>query len=423
MNMKKVEKDQKNTRLEYSLDGYLNKLRDKKLLVAFSGGRDSVALLHFLFSNLEKYGIYIYACHVNHGIRGEFGDLDEKFCRDFCSSLGVQLFVKNIDVPSYVKNYHFSVEDAARRLRYEALKDVKDNVGCELIVTAHHLDDTVENFFIKSFLGTSIENLKGFSLNDGLVRPFQSITRGDIDEYISYYKLPYVDDETNFSSDYVRNWVRLRLIPIIKAYNPYYMKNIESLQEQSDELKSYLEENIKDFSFNKREGYIETDKSYLINRHRFEQKYILNKMFEGMFRVERKHINMALDILGGDSKRVNMPDDFIFEVSYRRLRLFKKSFINEYKIIKNSTDDIVILPKLCKYIKFNGCYKDRLLTIRNRRHGDRIGKKKVKDMMIDMKLDLYERDLAIVIADEDRIVWVEYVYEKDKNIQIYKLED
>lgn len=416
-------KEKKNTRLAYNLSYGIKRFANKKLLVAFSGGRDSVALLHFLSSNSEKYGIDIYACHVNHGIRGDLADLDEKFCRDFCESLGVPLFVKKIDVPSYVRNYHLSVEDAARKLRYEALNDVKDDINCELIVTAHHLDDTVENFFIKSFLGTSIENLKGFSLNDLFVRPFQSITREDVDEYISFHRLPYVDDETNFSSDYVRNWIRLKLIPIIKGYNPGYIKNIESLQEQSKELKSYLDENIKDFSFNKRDGYIEMEKLNLINRHRFEQKYILNKMFEGMFRVERKHIEMALDILDGDSKRVNMPDDFIFEVSYRRLRLFKKSLINEYKIIKNATDDIVILPKLCKYIKFDGYYKDKLLTIRNRRYGDRIGKKKVKDMMIDMKLDLYERDLAPVITVDEEIVWVEYVYEKDKNIQIYELED
>ncbi|MEF3254354.1 MAG: tRNA lysidine(34) synthetase TilS [Deferribacterales bacterium] len=418
--MKEMVKGSKNTLLEHKLSANLSALNGKRLLIAFSGGRDSVALLHFFCKYAERYGITVAACHVNHGIRGRYGVRDEEFCREFCRELGVVLYVERIDVPKYVRENNISVEDAARRLRYEALNNIKNAYKFDFIVTAHHLDDMVENFFIKSFLGTSIENLRGFSIDEGLLRPFIGLYREELEEYLKFYGLNYVDDETNFSSQYVRNWVRLNIIPEIKKYNENYLKNIASLQEQSNELKNYLKSRIK-FDLVKNKDYAEMEASSLKERDIFEKKYILNKMFEGFFRVERKHIDYAISNLDGNSVRVNMPNDFIFEVSFNKVRLFKKGMVEGYKFVKKITDDIVILSKMCKYIKFDGWYKDKELIIRNRREGDRLKGKKLKDIMIDKKIDLFERDRLVVVEYNNEIVWVERIFEDDKNIQIYEM--
>jgi len=95
--------------------------------------------------------------------------------------------------------------------------------------------------------------------------------------------------------------------------------------------------------------------------------------------------------------------------------------IKNYEIVKKSGDDIVFLPKLCKYIKFGSFYRDKFVVVRNRRNGDRIGSDKVKDMMIDRKIDLFERDRAIIVECDNRIVWAEYIYEKE-GVEVLRLE-
>lgn len=407
--------------LDYRVKNDLKKFNNKKLLVAFSGGRDSVALLHFLHINAQEYNYKIVACHINHGIRGDLALRDETFCRKFCQSYLIDLIVESLDVPGYVKRYGCSIEDGARRLRYEALFKIRQLLQCDLIVTAHHQDDYIENFFVKAFLGSSIENLKGFGSNNYLVRPFRNIGRKAIEHYIEEHNLGYVDDETNFSVDFVRNWVRLKIVPEIRSYNEHYLKNILALQEQSEELKDYMEKKLSNIEIVREVSYAEVKKRDIVFLHPFEQKYIINKMVEGFFRVERKHIENILKLINGNSRRISLPDNFLCEVSFNKIRLFKRDMIKDYEIVKNSGDDIVILPKLCKYIKFGGFYRDKFLTVRNRRNGDRIGSDKVKDLMIDRKIDLFERDRAIIVEYDSRIIWAEYIYEKE-GIEVFRLE-
>jgi len=132
-----MEKETKGILLDYRVKNDLKKFNNKKLLVAFSGGRDSVALLHFLYKNTQKYNYEIVACHINHGIRGDLALRDETFCREFCKAYSIELIVETLDVPCYVKRYGCSVEDGARKLRYEALFKIMQLLKCDVIVTGH----------------------------------------------------------------------------------------------------------------------------------------------------------------------------------------------------------------------------------------------------------------------------------------------
>lgn len=406
----------------YEAYQYLNILKNSKILVAFSGGRDSVALLHFLYSKKDKFHYELYACHVNHGIRGEFADRDERFCIDFCDKLGVPIFVKKVDVAAFLSKNRCSVEDAARRLRYEALFQTLEEIGGDYIVTAHHLDDIVETFFVKVFTGSAIYNLRGFTKEDKILRPFIDIERSRIELYVKSNGLSFVDDETNFSSDYVRNWVRNTIIPEIKSYNKGYLNNVISIQEQSKELKTFIEKQLSDAPLIFGEMFAEIEKGYILSKTVFERRYLLSKMFERFFRVERKHIENGLKLLKGASRRINMPDDYIFETSFSKVMIFHKNLIDPYIFDKKESDDIVILPKICKYIKFSGNLKNTRLTIRNRRHGDRVGGWKLKDLFIEQKIDKFDRDRLVIVEKDGEIIWVEKVWERNDEVKLLKME-
>jgi len=399
-----------------------NVAKNAKILVAFSGGRDSVALLHFLFQINVKYNFDLYACHVNHGIRGDFAERDEKFCRDFCNKYGITLFVKRGNVPALVRRTGMSVEEAARKLRYELLFETLEEINGDYIATAHHLDDVVETFFVKVFTGSAIYNLRGFDRSDKIIRPFVNIDRGKIEKYININSLIFMEDETNFSADYVRNWIRLNIIPEIKSYNKGYLKNIFYIQEQSFELKSFLSYHLAESPINFGEKFAEIEKSYILSKSIFERRYLLTKMFEKFFRVERRHIDAALGLLNSESRRINMPDDFLFEVSFSKIMVFHKNLIERFIFVKKESDDIVFLPKICKYIKFGGGLKDSVLVIRNRRSGDRVESKKLKDILIDNKIDKFDRDRLIIVEKDGKIIWVEKVWEKNHEIELFLME-
>ncbi|MCX8084932.1 MAG: tRNA lysidine(34) synthetase TilS [Calditerrivibrio sp.] len=394
----------------------------KRLLVAFSGGRDSVALLHFLNRHRDKLKIILMACHVNHGLRGELGDRDERFCEDFCSRYGIEFVSKRIDVPTFLKNNKTSVEDAARRLRYQSLCEVLEKFNMGYIATAHHLDDMLETFFVKLFTGCAIYNLKGFN-DTKVIRPFLGVGRDLIEKYLKKYDLEYVDDETNFSEDYVRNWVRHRILPEIRSYNKGFLQNIFSIQEQSEDLKIFLEGYFSSIEIVWGDKLCYTSKQDLVKRTRLEKRYIIGKMMERFFRVEKQHIDNAIDLLDGQSKRINLPDRFLFEVSFEKVMVFHRELIEDYNFFKKETVDIVFLPKLCKYIKFSGDLKQSSLIVRNRRTGDRVAGKKLKDILIDKKIDLFDRDRLVVVEKEGNIIWVESVYEGNEEIKIYSMED
>lgn len=419
--MKKVHRENRTTLFDEVYQS-LTEAKNSKIVVAFSGGRDSVALLHFLYSTRDELNLEIYACHVNHGIRGELADRDERFCRDFCDKLGIPIFVKKVDVPSFLSKNRCSVEDAARRLRYDALFKVLEQIKGDYLATAHHLDDIVETFFVKLFTGSAIYNLRGFSKEDRILRPFIDIDRGKIESYIESNNLTFVDDEMNFSSDYVRSWVRKDVIPIIKSYNKGYLNNIISIQEQSKELKIFLEQHLADPPIIFGEMFAEIEKGYILSKTKFERRYLLSKIFERFFRVEKRHIENALKLLSGESRRVNMPNNYIFEVSFSKVMIFHKNLIEPYNFIKNESDDIVILPKICKYIKFSGNLKDAKLNIRNRRSGDRVGGWKLKDLLIENRIDKFDRDRLVIVEKDGEIIWVEKVWERNNEVKLFKME-
>ncbi len=190
----------------------LEKYADKKICVAVSGGKDSMALLHYLIEHGEKYGVTVSALNCDHGIRGEASERDSAFVKAYCRGKGVPVY-------SFVaKKGLFKDENSARAWRLECYKKVLEEGKADVIATAHHMNDNAETVLFNLARGTALSGLCGISDEPSLrlIRPLIACSREDIDEYIKANNVPYVTDESNFTQDYTRNKIRQNVLPALE---------------------------------------------------------------------------------------------------------------------------------------------------------------------------------------------------------------
>ena len=198
---------------------------DSSLLVAYSGGADSGALLHMTIQYARSRGAKVYAAHVNHGIRGAEADRDESFCRERAAEYGIELFTLRADVPKIAAAEQKSIETAARDVRYAFFSDIMKKHSIKTLCVAHNANDNLETIIFNIARGSGLSGVCGIPLTrdiDGgvIVRPMLSISRADILEYCSVNNITYVTDSTNLDTDYTRNRIRAKIIPELQAISP-----------------------------------------------------------------------------------------------------------------------------------------------------------------------------------------------------------
>ncbi len=208
------------------------------VLAALSGGADSMALLHVLYSLKDEYNIKIVAAHFNHGIRGEEAKRDENFCVEVCKNLGVELFVGSADIPALAKENGLGVEECGRKERYAFFEKVASEAK---IATAHTLSDCEETFLFNLARGASLKGLGSIPpVRDNIIRPLIYCSRDDIENYCFENKIPFVIDSTNLSDEYTRNSIRHNIVPQLKKINPSFDSAFErclcSLREDEELL-------------------------------------------------------------------------------------------------------------------------------------------------------------------------------------------
>ena len=187
------------------------------VLVALSGGADSVALLRVLL----ELGYDCRAAHCNFHLRGEESNRDERFVTQLCQRLGVTLHVKHFDVPAFMAQHGVSLEMACRTLRYEWFEHLRRELGCDCIAVAHHNDDNIETFFLNALRGTGIAGLTGMKPRNGaVVRPLLCVARCEILDWLKALDQDFVTDSTNLQIDFTRNKIRLELLPLLERLNP-----------------------------------------------------------------------------------------------------------------------------------------------------------------------------------------------------------
>ncbi|MCD7771254.1 MAG: tRNA lysidine(34) synthetase TilS [Oscillospiraceae bacterium] len=207
----------------------------ERVLVALSGGADSVSLL----LALKELGYQVSAVHVNHHLRGEESDRDEAFCKELCERLGVDSYIEHVDVVGYCSETGKSTEESARILRYEALSKHANN--CK-ISTAHNLDDCFETTLFNLVRGCGIGGLTGIPpVRDNIVRPLIGTSRAEILEFLDSRGQTFVTDSTNLEDDCSRNIIRLNVIPELKRINPSLLKTYSSSLENFEDAENYID--------------------------------------------------------------------------------------------------------------------------------------------------------------------------------------
>jgi tRNA(Ile)-lysidine synthase len=218
----------------------------EKILLALSGGLDSVTLLHLLLRVKPILKLDISCVHCNFQLRKGASDKDEAFVTKLCASLNVPLFTKSFDTKKFSQQKKLSIETAARDLRYAFFAELIHTHGFSKLLTAHHQNDNAETMLFNLFRGSSILGLKGIPLRTRfatgeIIRPLFFATRPELALYAKQHKLSFRNDASNFSLDFDRNYIRHRLIPKIEnRFAHKFLPNAERLSENLSELSDFI---------------------------------------------------------------------------------------------------------------------------------------------------------------------------------------
>ncbi len=415
------------------------------ILIALSGGPDSVFLFYFLLYLQKKIDFNIGIAHLNHLLRGKEAERDQLFCKKLSEQHSLPFFTDWIDVKAYAREKGLSIEDAARKKRYDFLLKIARVHNYNKIATAHTLDDLVETFFMRIARGTGIFGLKGIPFirqegNIDIIRPLLEVSKDDILNYLNKENISYMIDSTNFSERYLRNYIRHNILPLFLSINPKLKKHILNLSIQAGEVETFLKYEI-DKNFNsilmyhsKTERIIKLDIKRLNEIPEFLKGFILRKGIEllsdSIGGIYTEHIDKILNIIkySKGEKDYFLPNDLRVKRTYNYLFLykntpyiFKERPFFKYKLhigkefhLKDIGIHIHVfssstVPKNCSFdiiykLPYN-IFKEGLI-LRNRQNGDRFNGKKLKKIFIDRKVPRYLRDKIPIIALDNKVLTV-----------------
>ena len=197
--------------------------KDKKYIVALSGGADSVCLLLVL----QRLGYDVEAAHCNFKLRGKEADRDEQFCVELCKKHDIKIHLVHFDTNFYAISHKISIEMAARELRYSYFENLRRDIGADAVCVAHHQNDCAETVILNLVRGTGIQGLAGIQpKRDNIVRPLLCVSRDEIESFLTCEGQDFITDSTNLDDLYVRNKIRLNIIPMMEKINPAAVQNI-----------------------------------------------------------------------------------------------------------------------------------------------------------------------------------------------------
>lgn len=226
-------------KLQNHINHNLAFLKGKKLLLAVSGGIDSMVLVHLL----HQLNFDISVAHCNFNLRGIESDNDTEFVKATCEKLNIKFYVNHFDTKQYADLHKLSIQVSARQLRYDWFNEVLEKEGFDYLLTAHHLDDSIETFLINLTRGTGLEGLTGIPKQNGkIIRPLLIFSREEIEHYAQENEIEWREDSSNASEKYLRNKLRHKVIPILKELNPGFSDSFQQTLENLQQAHSMVED-------------------------------------------------------------------------------------------------------------------------------------------------------------------------------------
>ena len=398
------------------------------IVVATSGGPDSMCLLHLLCELKDKLSLKLIVAHVNHKLRRE-SEEEALFVREVC--LENNLIYEYMEILEYNDD---NLENDARIKRYEFFAKLVKKYHAKYLMTAHHGDDLMETILMRLTRGSSLKGYSGFKKelkeeNYTIIRPLITETKKDIETYMNIHNYKYYIDKSNFSEKYTRNRYRMHVLPFLKKEDPKvhhkFLKFSEELMEANTFIESYVKEFISKISD---KNGIKIDELLKLDKFLLKKvvEYTLSQIYiDDLFLINDKHTNLIIGLIKSDksNNKVNLPNNWQAIKSYNYYKIVKINKEDDYEYI---LEDKLILPnhmviKKVKEKDGKSNYVIRLnskdiklpIIVRSRLIGDKMevknlgGTKKIKDIYIDEKIPLEKRkEIPIVTDSNNTILWL-----------------
>ena len=383
-------------------------------------------------------GYDICVLHFEHGIRKDSSEADMRFVEQYCAERNIPFYCARADVPALTESGE-SIESAARRLRYAFFAEASREQGIDLIATAHHADDNAETFLLNLLRGGGMTGLSGMRPKrlPNIIRPMLFAKRSEIEEYCAQHDIPFVTDETNFSDDYTRNFIRHEILPRMERINPDCASAInrtqEILREEDDALAVYAEREFQ------RIAEVGQDRVGLqLDAFRELPVGLQSRLLRlavseigSLNDIEKQHIDALreLAVSGGTGRKFILPKKFSAFVSYNSLIIAQKTYkinrIETYPLMPDGETELwdealisagsaeqAVFGKGTDLIQYFDAEMLDGAVVRTRRQGDTFralgasGAKKLTDWMIDKKIPAEQRDVLPLVARGSEILWI-----------------
>lgn len=419
---------------QYIVEQKLFAVNDK-ILLAVSGGIDSVVMVH-LFQQ-AKFSFAI--AHCNFKLRKEASEQDEAFAKKIAEKYKVDFYSESFETKDYASKHKISIQMAARALRYEWLEKTRQRSGCVFISTAHHLNDSIETVLLNITTGTGIQGLHGILPKSGkIIRPLLFAKKAAIKQFASEHKISFREDQSNEENKYLRNKIRLEVIPILKQINPdlenTFVQNLRNFKDAEIIYKEAIGQYKKELLEN-RGGTIyipirkllkyqpvltilyELLKNYAFNKYQVEaifsclQKEESKQFLSSDYRLikDRKFLILS-SLKDSDFHSILITEnDRLVEGTELKLKLDKKPISKDFKIPKSNniacidTRKISFPLTLRKWEKGDYFYP---LGMYKKNNPSKVGKKKLSDFFTNIKLSQIDKEKVWVLVSGKQIVWV-----------------
>lgn len=408
-------------RLQNHIQQNFSFLSGKKLLLAVSGGIDSMVLVD-LFS---KMNFEISIAHCNFQLRGNESKQDEIFVKTQSEKYNINIFLKYFETEIYAQTNKLSIQQAARKLRYNWFYKLLEREGLDYLLTAHHLDDSLETFLINFTRGTGIDGLTGIPEQNGkILRPLLIFSREEIENYATSNNISWREDSSNASDKYFRNKIRHHVIPVLKELNPSLLESFENtvknLSGINSLVKDALASNFKNIA-NKKNDAIYFDIDKLIELENYK-----SYLYEWLKPFDFSDWHSIYDLIHNQSGKQIFSENYRLLKDRNQLIVSKKKINNHKEVFLISEDENSILKPLnlsiCNqsYISnpSESCIfvnKEKLkfpLKLRKWQEGDYFypsgmqGKKKVSKYFKDEKLSLLDKENTWLLCSENEVIWI-----------------